>query len=140
MPDKNSSITTFYLPISKGIFSWFNDYHTTIPVLMAKLFKKPITIIIGGYDAVANTRLKYGIFSKNNARQKLARWNLKRSHSIWVVHKTLSEGCSFAKAQTNTNSGIKNFVPDLSTPIKEIPTAYDSNFWKKENFWQLKLC
>ena len=130
---KELVLSCFYLPISKGVFSWFNDYHTTIPVLIAKLFKKPITIIIGGYDAVANTRLNYGIFSKNNARQKLARWNLKRSHSIWVVHKTLSEGCSFAKAQTNTNSGIKNFVPDLSTPIKEIPTAYDSNFWKKEN-------
>ena len=34
------------------------------------------------------------------------------------------------KADTNTNSGIKYFIPDLSTPIK-IPTAYDSNFWKK---------
>lgn len=128
---KELILSLFYLPISKGVFSWFNDYHTSIPALIAKLFNKQLTIIVGGYDAVADSKLNYGIFSKNNARQKLARWNLKKAHSIWVVHKTLSEGCSFARAQTNTNSGIKYFIPDLSTPIKEIPTAYDSNFWKK---------
>ena len=128
---KEFFLSLFYLPISKGVFSWFNDYHTTIPVLIAKFFKKPITIIIGGYDAVANSKLNYGLFLKNNCRQKLAVWNLKKSNSIWVVHKTLSNGCSYARKETNTYSGLKYFVPDLSTPIIEIPTAYDSNFWKK---------
>ena len=99
---KELILSLFYLPISKGVFSWFNDYHTTIPVLMAKFFKKPITIIIGGYDAVANSKLNYGLFLKNNSRQKIAVWNLKKSNSIWVVHKTLSKGCSFAKKETNT--------------------------------------
>ena len=128
---KELILSLFYIPVSKGVFSWFNDYHTTIPVLAAKFFKKPITIIIGGYDAVANSKLNYGLFLKNNIRQKLAVWNLKKSNSIWVVHKTLSKGCNFARKDTNTYSGIKYFVPDLSTPIIEIPTAYDSNFWKK---------
>ena len=128
---KELILSLFYLPVSKGVFSWFNDYHTTIPVLIAKFFKKPITIIIGGYDAVANSKLNYGLFLKNNSRQKIAVWNLKKSNSIWVVHKTLSNGCSYARKETNTYSGLKYFVPDLSTPIIEIPTAYDSNFWKK---------
>ena len=74
---------------------------------MSKFFKKSITIIIGGYDAVSNSNLNYGIFLKNNTRQKLAKWNLKKSNSIWVVHKTLSDGCRFARAETNTKSGIK---------------------------------
>ena len=128
---KELVLSFFYLPTSIGVFSWFNDYHTTVPVLMSKFFKKSITIIIGGYDAVSNSNLNYGIFLKNNTRQKLAKWNLKKSNSIWVVHKTLSDGCRFARAETKTKSGIKFFVPDLSTPIKEIPTVYDSNFWKK---------
>ena len=37
---KELVLSTLYLPISIGACSWFNDYHTAIPVLIAKLFKK----------------------------------------------------------------------------------------------------
>ena len=33
---------------------------------------------------------------------------------------------------SKTISGIKSFIPDLNTPIFEVPTAYDFNFWKKK--------
>ena len=116
---KELVLSTLYLPISIGAFSWFNDYHTAIPVLIAKLFKKPITIIIGGYDAVSNSNINYGNFLKNNTRQNLAKWNLKESNLIWVVHKTLSEGCRFALADTKLIQGL-NISFRLINPIKEI--------------------
>jgi len=122
----------YYLPRSEVLFSWFNDYHATIPLILAKLFGKSGTIIVGGYDAIASPDLNYGIFLKKNIRQFLAKWNYKLANSIWVVHKSLSRGCIYAKDDSNTTSGILTFIPNLKTPIMEIPTAYNSNFWKAE--------
>lgn len=128
----------FYAFQSQAIISWFNDYHTFFPLLWAKLFGKISTIIVGGYDAVSSSELEYGIFYKNNFRQKLVRLNYRLSDHIWVVNKTLAKGCEKAKADSKTYSGILTFIPNLKTPILEVPTAYDSTFWKLEELKQKK--
>ena len=122
----------YYLPQSEALFTWFNDYHSFIPISIAKFLGKSSTIIVGGYDAVANTSLNYGIFSRSNIRQSIARSNYHRARLIWVVHKSLAEGCPNADQESYTKSGIKKFIPNLKTPILEVPTAYDSNFWKSK--------
>jgi hypothetical protein len=123
----------YYLPQSEALFTWFNDYHSLIPIRLAGLFGKSSTIIVGGYDAIANKSLDYGIFLRNNFRQSIAKTNYNKANSIWVVHKSLSEGCPNSKQEYQTQSGIKNFIPKLKTPILEVPTAYNSNFWKSNN-------
>ncbi|MDA0985606.1 MAG: glycosyltransferase family 4 protein [Bacteroidetes bacterium] len=117
---------------SQAVFSWFNDYHTTAPLFWSKVFGKPFCILVGGYDAVSSNRLKHGIFLKKNFRQRLARWNYTQAKEIWVVHKSLEEGCSAAKSQEGTESGIRYFIPNLKTNIRVVPTAYDSKYWKRE--------
>ena len=121
-----------FVPKANALFSWFNDYHTTIPLGISRIFNKPFITIVGGYDAVANDSLKYGLFLKKNIRRALGIWNFRKTNEIWVVNKSLSEGCSFAKKDSKTKSGIRSFIPDLNTPIFEVPTAYDFNFWKKK--------
>ena len=120
----------YFLFRSEGLFSWFNDYHTTLPLFWARFFKKKTVIIVGGYDAVSSQSLGYGIFVKKNLRQFLARKNYQNTDQILVVHKSLAEGCSNASLESGTHSGIKHFLPDLKTTISEVPTAYDSNYWK----------
>ena len=122
----------YYIIKSEVVYSWFNDYHSTAAIFWANCFNKPSVIIVGGYDAVSSKKLDYGIFLKNNLRQSLARWNYKNASEIWVVHKSLSEGCTSATNQDKTESGILNFMPDLKTPIREVPTAYDDTFWQRE--------
>jgi glycosyltransferase involved in cell wall biosynthesis len=97
----------YYIIKSEVVYSWFNDYHSTAAIFWA-------------------------IFLKNNLRKSLARWNYKNASEIWVVHKSLSEGCTSATNQDKTQSGILNFMPDLKTPIREVPTAYDDTFWQRE--------
>ena len=123
----------YYLPQSEALFSWFNDYHSFIPISLARFLGKSSIIIVGGYDAVANTTLKHGIFLRNNIRQSIARSNYLKANEIWVVHKSLADGCPNAEQESYTKSGIKKFIPNLKTPILEVPTAYDSNFWKSKN-------
>ena len=122
----------FLLANSKTVFSWFNDYHTVAAFFWAKKFNKQRILIVGGYDAVSSINLDYGIFLKNNFRQLLARWNYKNANEIWVVHKSLAEGCPKANQQQGTLSGILNFIPELKPTIREVPTAYDYEFWKRE--------
>ena len=122
----------FLVAKSQAVFSWFNDYHAAAVFFWAKCFNKKRILIVGGYDAVSSSKLEYGIFLKNNFRQRLARWNYKHANEIWVVHKSLAEGCPKAKQQDHTLSGIRNFIQGLNTLIREVPTAYNHGFWKME--------
>ena len=121
-----------YVLQSHATISWFNDYHSFFPLFFSTLFGKKSIIIVGGYDAVSSPKLQYGIFLKKNFRQKLARINYTLCSQIWVVHKSLAEGCKQAKDDSETESGIFKFIPNIKTPIAEVPTSYDSSFWKAD--------
>jgi len=125
-------LSLYYLPKSEALFTWFNDYHSFIPMRLAKVIGKTSIIIVGGYDAVACKSLNYGIFLKNNLRQFIAISNYIKANFVWVVHKTLAEGCPYSNREFRTKSGIKNFIPNLKTPIFEVPTVYNSSFWNSK--------
>tara|TARA_B100001093_G_scaffold460546_1_gene474437 strand:+ start:435 stop:1487 length:1053 start_codon:yes stop_codon:yes gene_type:complete len=125
-------LSLYYLPKSEALLSWFNDYHGFIPIRFANLLGKTSTIIVGGYDAVASKSLKYGIFLGNNFRRSIAISNYFKVNFIWVVHKSLAEGCPFSSLEFRTKSGIKNFIPNLKTPIFEVPTVYNPSFWNSK--------
>jgi len=46
-----------------AVFIWFGDYHSLLPVLFAKIFRKKSFVVIGGYDVSTLTEYKYGSFS-----------------------------------------------------------------------------
>jgi glycosyltransferase involved in cell wall biosynthesis len=87
---------------------------------------------VGGYDAVASKSLNYGIFLENNFRQSIAISNYIKANFVWVVHKSLAEGCPYSNQEFRTKSGIKNFIPNLKTRIFEVPTVYNSSFWNSK--------
>ncbi len=122
----------FYVLKTDVVISWFNDYHSTAVVFWAQIMGKPSLLIVGGYDAISSPKLMYGIFLKNNLRSFLARWNFKKATEIWVVHKSLEQGCKSAFKQEGTLSGIRYFLPQLKTRILEVPTVYNFDYWKKE--------
>ena len=120
----------FFIPKSQLVICWFCDYHGLIPLILSKLFKKKFVVIVGGYDAVSYKELKYGVFQKRNLRSKIASFIYNYATEIWVVHKSLKDGCKNSKNLLNIDSGIKTFLKNLNTEIKEVPTGYDFSFWK----------
>ncbi len=46
-----------------SVFVWFGDYHSMLPVLFAKIFRKKSFVVIGGYDVSTLSEYKYGAFS-----------------------------------------------------------------------------
>ena len=117
-----------YIPSSKIVVSWFNDYHALIPIIISKIFLKKSVIIVGGYDAIVDDENKHGVFYKHNIRSKIARLNYNLASEIWVVHKSLIKGCDKAASKFNVISGVENFIQNKSLKIKEINTGYDSRF------------
>ena len=118
-----------YIPTSKIVISWFNDYHTLIPIIISKIFFKKSVIIVGGYDAIVDAENNHGVFFKQNIRSKIARLNYSLVSEIWVVHKSLIKGCDEASRKFNITSGVENFIQNKSLKIKEILTGYDSRYW-----------
>ena len=61
-------IREFFFLLSNGLkydvyFIWFGDYHSLVPVLFARLFRKKSFVVIGGYDVSTLTEFKYGSMS-----------------------------------------------------------------------------
>jgi len=50
-------------------------------------------------------------------------------NEVWIVHKSLENGCDFAKQKFNVISGVRRFTSKKNIVIKEINTGYDTRFW-----------
>lgn len=68
------------------IFSWFCDYHTLLPVLFGKLFRKKIVIVIGGFDAAKVDEIDYGAHQES-FRSKIIQLCSNISHLLLPVSK-----------------------------------------------------
>ena len=118
-----------FISRSKVLISWFNDYHSFIPILFSKLFFKKSIIIVGGYDAIVDNKNNHGLFFKSGLRSAIAKLNYKMVNEVWIVHKSLENGCDFAKQKFNIISGVRRFTSKKNIVIKEINTGYDTRFW-----------
>lgn len=46
------------------IYIWFADYHSLLPILYGKIFRKKTMLVLGGYDVANIPEFKYGTFNK----------------------------------------------------------------------------
>ena len=115
---------------SSLLVCWFNDYHSFFPLLLARIFMKKSILIVGGYDAIVDKQSKHGLFYKRGLRTAVAKLNYRFAQEIWVVHNTLEFGCQQAYFDNGIISGIRNIIKQDMLNIKEVPTGYDSKFWK----------
>lgn len=108
------------------IYIWFCDYHALLPVLFAKIKSIRSYIVVGGYDGSYMPTIDYGVFNKP-LRAKIVTAAYKNASLIMPVDESLELGFN---QYTGLKTGLKSFISDLKTPIKIIPTSYDSDVWK----------
>lgn len=46
------------------VYIWFADFHSLLPILIAKLYRKKSYLVIGGYDVARMPEFNYGVFVK----------------------------------------------------------------------------
>ncbi len=60
------------------IYCWFADYHSFLPALLAKIFRKKFYIVLGGYDVTNIPELNYGSH-KNALRSYCSKFTIRHA-------------------------------------------------------------
>ncbi len=122
---------------SKLFVCQFSGYHTILPVVFAKIFRKKSLIISGGTDCVSFPSIGYGNFNKPFLRWFTAK-SFKLASHIAPKHETLWFFNYNYENEDFPAQGISYFLPGITTPHTSIPNGYDTEKFsnradKKEN-------
>jgi len=82
-----------------SVFIWFGDYHSLLPVLFAKIFRKKSFIVIGGYDVSTLSEYGYGSFS-HPIRSFFTRNTFKFVNICFPVAEALRQKTPFHQSQS----------------------------------------
>ncbi|HBY18776.1 MAG: hypothetical protein XE04_0734 [Marinimicrobia bacterium 46_43] len=78
----------FQLPLpiyrSRALFIWFADYHALIPTILGHLFRKPVFLVLGGYDTTWLPEYDYGVFT-NPLRTRIVRFLYQKADCVLPV-------------------------------------------------------
>lgn len=134
----------FYLLLNmwrfKIVFIWFADYHSFLPVLFAKIFRKKCVICAGGYECTYIPEINCGVFTTASIAKAIrsfcASYSLNHCNLILPVDESLIENVntyvySDLPDKKPLHDGIKNFIPYIKTAFEVIYLGYDSTTFKK---------
>jgi glycosyltransferase involved in cell wall biosynthesis len=111
------------------IICQFAGYHSFLPLLFARIFRKPSIIVTGGTDCVSFPSIGYGNFNRT-----LLGFFTKRSFRLASflapVHESLMQYTYSYQPNDPANQGVLSYMPDLKTPYRVIYNGYDARFWK----------
>lgn len=103
----------FEIKSSDIVFIWFGGIHAFIATIFAKIIKKPVVIIVGGYDVADEKEIKYGMLL-NPITKYMVKYALSNANKVLTVDDGLK-----IDAITKLNISENNIIT--------IPTGYDFN-------------
>jgi len=116
-------------PRVDAVVCQFAGHHSLLPLLVAKLFRKPSMVLSNGSDCVSFPSLGYGHFRKPLMAAS-TRWSFRLCDLIVPLHKSLEYAVPTYHDIDGTAQGIRHFCKDLRTPIAPLGYGFDSEFWK----------
>ncbi|MBN1821372.1 MAG: glycosyltransferase family 4 protein [Prolixibacteraceae bacterium] len=84
-----------------GFFIWFADYHSFLPVLFSRIFRKKSFVVIGGYDIARIPELNYGVFI-SKIRSFVAFFSMKNCTQNLAVSKYVQRKVKWITKLDNT--------------------------------------
>jgi glycosyltransferase involved in cell wall biosynthesis len=70
------------------VFGWFANWHTFLPVTLARLLRKPSVMVIGGFDTANMPDIGYG-HQRGGLRRHASRWIFRRATRL-ITHSNYS--------------------------------------------------
>lgn len=116
------------LPFTKKYLCFFAGYHTIIPVLLGKIFKKEVVIQCGGTDAMHLPQIDYGNYRKKWLKMATI-FSFKNCTLILPVAKSLVKSDYFYDENAPVKQGLLNLIPGLKTNIMVVHNGFDPTFW-----------
>lgn len=108
----------------------FASYHSLLPALYGKIFRKPCFIIVGGTDTVSFPSIGYGNFYKKTLAL-FTRYTFKWCSHIVPKHKTLMWFDYNYQPNDFPHQGILYHCKNLEKPFTEIENGYDAAKWHR---------
>lgn len=132
----------FRIPATDLIYIWFADYHSMLPVLLGKLFGRPVVICAGGYEATYIPEIDMGVYSSATFRKRMRRFctsfSLRNCSLILPVDDSLIENTnsyiySSEPGRKPLKDGIKNMLPGIRTSMRTVRLGYDPEIFKRNS-------
>lgn len=129
-------VVLHFSKLRDGVFMCqFAGYHSILPCLLGRIFRKPSLIVVGGTDCVAFPSLRYGHF-----QNKLLAWFTKASYqladTVSAVHESLFERDNPYAGASERKQGIIHHFPKASFKRNAIPNGFDTDRFKLETPWE----
>ena len=112
------------------VFVMFGGYWSFLPVLIGKIFNKPVFIILGGTDAVSFPKLNYGSLRKPILKAFIGRSYKWATELLPVSEKLIECTNNYFQGATYKQQGVKHFFPNLKTKYTTIYNGFDANKFK----------
>lgn len=119
----------FIIPRVKVVVCQFAGYHTIVPCLMAKLFRKPIVVIASGTESANFPQIDYG----NHRKKWLSRatcFTMRLATAISPVHKSLIQADYTYSTEFPEKQGILNHCTGVKASFHPIPYGFDPSVFK----------
>ena len=123
---------------SYAVVCFFSGYHSFLPAIAGKIFKKPVLIFIGGSDAYAYPSFHYGHFNKFLIG-RFTCLSARMADLLLPVDECLMFSESDYYTAEESIQGIRHFCKKLNTPHRTIRLEYDPTLFfnraknKREN-------
>ncbi|MDW7682474.1 MAG: glycosyltransferase family 4 protein, partial [bacterium] len=119
----------FNIPKAHLVYIWFADYHSILPIVMAKVFLKKSAIVLGGMDAIKIPEVNQGVYLRP-FRGLCAALSIRFCDLLIPCDESLIETVNSYAKQEPFVAGVKHFVKYFRTPYIVIPFGFDSKKWK----------
>jgi glycosyltransferase involved in cell wall biosynthesis len=94
------------LPAAAAVYIWFGDYHSFLPTLLARLFRRPSLLVIGGYDAARLPAYNYG---GHNSKLR-----------SYMIRKSCDWATKLLPVSDFVNSELSQRIGDGTLPKREV--------------------
>lgn len=118
----------FNIWTAKVLVTQFGGYHSWLPGVFGRLFRRKSLIILGGSDCVSFPSINYGNFNKK-AYGAFTRWSYRLTDHLVPVHKSLVEGPYTYTSDDFPQQGYKYFVPQVKADFTVLAYGYDPDMF-----------
>jgi glycosyltransferase involved in cell wall biosynthesis len=103
---------------SDVVFGWFAHWHTFWAVTLARLFRRPCVLVVGGFDTASMPEIGYGL-QRGGWRRPISRWTMRRATQLIVnsayIRDEVQRNVGIAADQIDV---VHHGIPD---PFGELP-------------------
>jgi len=113
-----------------GLFLTFADVYGFFFSIFARLFRKKLFVVVGGFDATWIPELKYGTFQNKRSRF-FTRFTFQTACKLFPVSESLVRDRGMTLGLKIKKQGIKTLYPEIdSKKIVAIPNGYQYSHFK----------